>query len=124
MQVRRDLQPLNAPSNFSAAAKRRIVQHAELDLMVVTVSKIRHSERMFTMTEDAHPSVQHDPLLLATVRFEEPVIGLSGHTFFANWEAAEPWQQILRAGGRVDEVIGGEEAGFCVDEDHRRAHRP
>jgi hypothetical protein len=62
MQVRRDLQPLNAPSNFSAAAKRRIVQHAELDLMVVTVSKIRHSERIFTMTEDAHPSVHHSSM--------------------------------------------------------------
>ena len=92
------MQPLNTPLRFnfpsssSVVAKRQMVQHAEIDLIVVTLSKIRHSElAVFTMAEEAHISVQHDPLLLAPVRLKEAIVALDADTIFANWEAPELW---------------------------------
>ena len=72
--VRRELQRAETPSRWSAGRRRRVVQQAELEL-VITVREMRHRERLaiVAVAEDAHLFLEHDTLLLPPVWMEQAV---------------------------------------------------
>ena len=79
-----------------------MVEHAELDVVVVALREIRDGElAVIAVAEDAHAAVQHHALPLAPVGLEVPVVGLGV-------DADEAGREPVSEGGEEEEE--GEEA--------------